>query len=487
MALLGIDIGTSSTKGIVMDEGKVIAETSVPHTIEIPKPGYAEHDAEMVWWGDIKNVCRRLLKNAENIEAIGISALCPDMLPIDKEGKPLRKAVLYGIDSRATEEIKEIENKVGKEKIFEVCGNSLQSQSVGPKILWFMKNEPHLFKKTFKIHTASSYILYKLTGEHCIGMFTASMYHPFYNIKKHEWDEEMLSALNIPRHLLPELKWPTEIGGYVTKKASEETGLKEGTPVITGMCDAGASIFSAALGKENEMCIFMGTTTCMFLVQNKLKTHPMLWAMPYFLRGKYLLAGGTTSTGAIVQWFKDNFAHGKSYETLDEEAERAGISTIVLLPYFMGERTPILDERAKGMLFGLRIDYKGANIYRAILEATGYAIRHHLDIMKEAGANVEKIMLVNGGSKSRVWRQIISDILQREVYRPERAFGAPFGDAYAAGMGIGKYKDLKQMKEFLGKEEVTDPEKENKDKYDSLYDIYLRLYKKTKEEMHDLE
>lgn len=486
MALLGIDIGTSSTKGIVVDEGKVIAEASVPHGIEMPKPGYAEHDAEMIWWGDIKKVCRELLKSAKNIEAIGISALCPDMLPVDKDGKPIRKAVLYGIDSRATKEIKEVENRIGKERIFEVCGNILQSQSVGPKILWFMNSEPELFKKAFKIHTASSYALYKLTGEHCMDMFTASMYHPLYNIKKLGWDKEMLADLNIPHSLLPELKWPTEIAGYISKKASEETELKEGTPVITGMCDAVASTFSAGLEKENEMCVFMGTTTCMFLVQNEIKKHPMLWAMPYFKKGKYLLGGGTSSTGAIVQWFRDNFAHDKSYEELDEEAERAGISDIVLLPYFMGERTPILDERAKGMLFGLRIEHTGANVYRAILEATAYAIRHHLDIMDEAGARIEKIMLVNGGSKSRVWRQIISDVLQRKVYRTERAYGAPFGDAYAAGMGIGKYKDLKQVKEFLGKEEVTEPEKKNKESYDKLYEIYLRLYKKTKEEMHDL-
>jgi xylulokinase len=224
----------------------------------------------------------------------------------------------------------------------------------------------------------------------------------------------------------------------------------------------------------------------MFLAQNEVKTHPRLWAMPYYRRGKYLLGGGTSSTGAIVQWFKDNFASNKSYRELDDEAENAGMSDLVLLPYFMGERTPILDESARGMLFGLRIEHTGANVYRALLEATAYAIRHHIDIMEETGAGIKKIMLVNGGSKSRVWRQIISDVLQRAVYRAENAYGAPFGDAYGAGMGTGRYRDLKQVREFLGREEITEPKRGNKEKYDRLYHIYIRLYEKTREEMRDI-
>jgi xylulokinase len=484
--LLGIDIGTSNTKGVIIDNLKVISESSIPHIIEMPKPGYFEQDAEQVWWGDIVKVCRELLHNIDvnKIEAVGVSAHCPDMLPIDKHGKALRKGVLYGIDSRAISQIEEINRKIGERKIFEVCRNVLQTQSVGPKIVWLMQNEPEIFNKTYKIHSASSYILFKLTGKHILGTLTASMFHPLFNIRKLEWDDEILSILNIPKSILPDIKWPVSIGGYLHKEASEQTGLKVGTPVITGMCDACASVFSSGLENEREMSIFMGTTTCMFLSVNNIVAHPQLWLMPYYKAGKYLFAGGTSSTGAVVQWFKDNFAENMSLKELDERAEEieAGSNGLVVLPYFMGERTPLLDRNAKGVIFGLKINHNKAHVHRAILEATAYCIKHHIDKMKEAKVTPQKITLVNGGAKSRLWRQIISDVLGCRIYHARNAYGAPYGAAYGAGIGIGIYKDLKPLKENLD-EYYIEPCPEANKKYEELYKIFLDLYPKTKEDM----
>ena len=230
--------------------------------------------------------------DAKEIGAIGVSGLCPDMLPLDKEGRPLRPAILYGIDGRAAKEIKLIEERIGRERIFQLCGNTLQAQSVGPKILWFKEHEPKKFEKTNKILSASNYLVYKLTGEYVIDKFTASMFHPLFDLSKLDWSEEMANGLDIPLDLLPETKWSTEIAGEVTQKSSRETGLGRGTPVIVSMCDGMASPLSTGLERGGEACIFMGTTTCIFIVSDREVTHPLLWAAPYYKPEKYLLCGG---------------------------------------------------------------------------------------------------------------------------------------------------------------------------------------------------
>jgi xylulokinase len=489
--LLGVDVGTSSTKGAVIDNnGKLLAEAWVEHGIEIPKPGWAEQDAEEIWWNDFKKICKLLFEKIEpgNIKGVGVSGLCPDMLPVDKEGKPLRKAILYGIDRRASREIKEIEEKIGKKRIFEVCGNTLQAQSVGPKILWFKKHEPELFEKTHKILSASNYVVYKLTGEYSIERFTASFFHPLFDITRLNWNEHMVKELDLPLDILPDVKWSTELTGSVTKEAAKETGLVEGTGVITGMCDAIGSVMSTGLEKEGEICIFMGTTTCLLLVLDRKVTHPLLWSIPYYKSGKYIFGGGTSTSGAIVAWFRENFCPEKSYEELDEEAERIepGANGLVMLPYFMGERTPVLDERARGIIFGLTISHNRSHVYRAVLEATAYCIKHHFDVMKEKGVFPERVLIVDGGAKSVLWRQIISDVINMPVEYIPKALGAPFGDAYAAGMGMGMFKDLDLLREMNSVKDVRRPREKEHEKYMKHYSVFRSLYKKTKEEMHDL-
>jgi xylulokinase len=213
-----------------------------------------------------------------------------------------------------------------------------------------------------------------------------------------------------------------------------------------------------------------------------------LWSIPYYKSGKYIFGGGTSTSGAIVAWFRENFCPEKSYEELDEEAKRIepGANGLVMLPYFMGERTPVLDERARGIIFGLTISHNRSHVYRAVLEATAYCIKHHFDVMKEKGVFPERVLIVDGGAKSVLWRQIISDVINMPVEYIPKALGAPFGDAYAAGMGMGMFKDLDLLREMNSVKDVRRPREKEHEKYMKHYSVFRSLYKKTKEEMHDL-
>jgi len=360
--LLGIDIGTRSSKGAIVDlKGNIIAKKSLEHGLSSPKQGWFEHDAERIWWSEFKIICRALLSetgiNPNKINAVGCSCLGPTMLPMDQENKPLRPAILYGIDTRASSEIQELNRIIGKERILKKSGNLLTTQSVGPKILWFKKHEPDLFKRTFK---------------------------PLFNLQDLKWEEEMCEIIGIPPQLLPEIHLPAEIAGQVNDIASKETGLAKGTPVIVGGLDAMMEMVSTGLSETGEILLIYGSTMVIFGLLEDLKIEPSLIFRPFIFPNKYVAVGAMSTSGMLIKWFRDNFAQSElelerkmgknAFDLLSNEANKipAGSEGLVVLPYFSGERTPIWDEKARGIIFGLTLYHTKTHIFRAILEGIAY-------------------------------------------------------------------------------------------------------------------
>ena len=425
--LLGIDIGTRSSKGAIVDlKGNIIAKKSLEHGLSSPKQGWFEHDAERIWWSEFKIICRALLSetgiNPNKINAVGCSCLGPTMLPMDQENKPLRPAILYGIDTRASSEIQELNRIIGKERILKKSGNLLTTQSVGPKILWFKKHEPDLFKRTFKIVTASTYLAYKLTGEYVIDHYTAATFEPLFNLQDLKWEEEMCEIIGIPPQLLPEIHLPAEIAGQVNDIASKETGLAKGTPVIVGGLDAMMEMVSTGLSETGEILLIYGSTMVIFGLLEDLKIEPSLIFRPFIFPNKYVAVGAMSTSGMLIKWFRDNFAQSElelerkmgknAFDLLSNEANKipAGSEGLVVLPYFSGERTPIWDEKARGIIFGLTLYHTKTHIFRAILEGIAYSLLQHLKIMEGIGLKVKKIKAIGGGTKDLTWTQIISDV-----------------------------------------------------------------------------
>ncbi|MER3437046.1 MAG: sugar kinase [Chloroflexota bacterium] len=500
--LLGIDIGTYSAKGVLCTPaGEVLATATIEHDLSIPRPGWAEHDPERVWWGECASLCRQLLAGqyrGDDVGAVAVSAIGPCLLPVDRDGRPLRPGILYGIDTRAAEEIAWLNEQIGEEAIFALGGMALTTQAVGPKIVWLRRHEPDIYARTHKFLTASSYLVYRLTGEYVIDRHTASYFTPLIDIRQLEWDGRYSSFVTeIDR--LPRLQWSNEVAGSVTPAAAAETGLRPGTPVTAGAVDAAAEAVSVGVISPGDMMVMYGTTMFFILVTDRPVPDPRMWATGYCFPGLYDIAGGMATSGALTRWFRDEFGFPEraaeaaggpnAYAALADLAARIppGAGGLVCLPYFSGERTPINDPLARGVFAGLTLSHSRAHLYRAILEGTAFGVRHNLETLQGMGATPRRLVAVGGGANNRLWLQIVTDVTGIAQDVPARTVGASYGDAFLAGVASGIIPDQAILtRAWVAIAERLEPRAQEHACYQPYYDIYRRLYDHAKDELHDL-
>ena len=483
--LLGVDVGTASTKGVLArPDGKVVATAERPHELSLPQPGWAEHDAEKVWWDDFVSVCRELLEGAdEGIAAVCTSGIGACLLPADGNGNPLRPAILYGIDSRAEAEVEELNDRYGREALLSRCGSVCTTQAVGPKLLWLQRNEPEVWEKTRKFFMANSFISWRLTGEYVLDHHSASQCDPLYDLQEFGWIRDRAEEV-APGLPLPRLLWPAEVVGEVTPEASEATGIPAGTPVAAGTIDAWSEGASVGVQNPGDLMLMYGTTMFIIEVLEEALHHPGLWGTTGILPGTHDLAAGMATSGALTGWLQ-KISGGVSYEDLTEEAAAVppGSDALVVLPYFAGERTPIFDPKARGIISGLTIGHGRGHLYRAMLEATAYGVRHIFESMREAGAGGERLVAVGGGTKGGLWTQIVSDVTGRPQDLPEQAIGAAYGDALLAARAVGLAGPDTDWSRIV---DTVEPDEANREIYDELYGVYRELYPATREQMHHL-
>jgi xylulokinase len=303
--LLGIDIGTSSSKGVLAHpNGEVIATSVRPHEPSFPRPGWVEHDAEHIWWADFKAICAELLPRAhDSLAAICASGIGPCLLATDEQGHPLRPAILYGIDTRSTREIEELTAHYGAEKILQIGGSPLTSQAIGPKLLWLRRNEPEVWKSMRHMLMASSFIIHQLTGEYVLDHHSASQCNPLYDLKENRWIEDWAEEI-APGLQLPRLLWPAEVAGKVTPAAAKETGIPAGTPVATGTIDAWSEALSVGVCEPGDMMLMYGTTMFLVEILSEARAHPRLWNTAGVFPGTQSLAAGMATSGALTAWLR---------------------------------------------------------------------------------------------------------------------------------------------------------------------------------------
>ncbi|GCE30638.1 sugar kinase [Dictyobacter alpinus] len=483
--LLGVDIGTSSTKGVLArDNGEIIATSERPHLLSLPRPGWAEHDAETIWWQDFTAICHELLPQADqDVAAVCVSGIGPCLQVADANGKPLRPAILYGIDTRATQEIAELSERYGPDTILSRGGSALTTQAIGPKLLWLQHYEPEIWKKTRYMLMASSFIVLRLTGEYILDHHSASQCDPLYDLQHNNWitawAQEIAPGLELPR-----LLWPAEIAGKITAAAAKSTGLPEGTPVAAGTIDAWAEAASAGVREPGDLMIMYGTTMFFVEVLKELHPTPRLWGTAGIFPGTQTLAAGMATSGALTGWFR-NIVNDLPYEQLLTEAAavKPGSDGLVILPYFAGERTPIFDPKARGLISGLTLSHGRGHIYRALLEATAYGVRHILETMHEAGSTEQRIVAVGGGTRGGLWTQIVSDITGRNQELPAQTIGASYGDAWLAAIAIGL---AHEKQPWTRQAALIQPDPKTQQIYNQLYTIYRDLYPATLKQTHQL-
>jgi xylulokinase len=486
--LVGVDVGTSRTKGILTRaDGAVLARVERAHGVSRPQPGWVEQDPDGVWWDDVCAVSRELTGAAgpgDRIAAAAVSALGPCVVLADRDGRPLRPAILYGVDTRARGEIAELTARFGATEVLERGGSPLTSQAAGPKLLWLRRHEPEAWARAQRFFTASSYLLFRLTGEYLLDHHSASQCDPLYDVGENGWIDDWAAAV-APGLPLPELRWPQEVVGHVTAEAAAATGLPKGIPVAAGTIDSWAEVFASGVREPGVLLLVYGTTLFMAQVLTSARPHPGLWGTTSFRPGTRNCSAGLGSAGALSTWFRDLVGGGVTYDQLLEEAAGApaGAGGLVALPYFAGERTPLFDPDARGVVAGLTLDHGRGHLYRALLESTAYGVRHNLETMGEAGAPPAALVAAGGGRKRRVWSQIVADVTGRRQELLDETVGGSLGTALLAAVAAGLADLTTNWGEVV---DVVEPRPQLQDIYGPLYEIYRRLGVQTLEAAHAL-
>ena len=481
--VIGVDIGTSSSKGVLVGaSGQVLGSAVREHQVNRPAPGWVEMPAS-VWWDEFCSITRELLTGTDAVvTAVGVSGMGPCTVADGRDDAEVRPAILYGVDSRATGQIEKIGAAYGTQAIIARCGSALTSQAVGPKIAWIAENEPRAFAAARRLYMPSSYLVRHLTGAYVLDHHSASQSVPLYDTVAQTWYDPWWSDIAGSLEQ-PELLWGNDIAGAVTSDAATTTGLPAGVPVVAGTIDAWAEAVSAGAVGVGDLMLMYGTT--MFLVDTvgQLITAPPLWSTVGVHRGTRNLAAGMATSGAITSWLNTLFG-APGYSTLVTEANASppGANGLLLLPYFAGERTPISDPEARGLIAGLTIAHTRGDLYRAALEGTALGVRHNIEAMVAAGAPIDRVVAVGGGTQGGLWTRIVSDVTGRAQQVPRNTIGASYGAARLAAQACG-FGDPSSWNPI---ESTVAPDPDTTALYDDLYRNYLDLYPATRRIAHDL-
>lgn len=438
--LLGIDVGTSSTKGVaVRPDGRVLLRAARAHGISMPRPGQVEQDAERDWWDGVTAVCQELLATvgAGAVRGVCVSGTGPCLLPCDRHGRPLRPGILYGIDTRAQSEIAALEEALTPERILARCGSRLSSQALGPKLLWVRRHEPDVWDAMESWHMPSSFAALRLCGENVLDHHAASQCDPFYDLDRQDWADDWADDL-LPGCPLPRLVWPGEQIGAVTDPAATATGLAPGTPVFAGTIDAWAEALSVGVRDPGDLMLMYGSTLFAVQVADRVSPAPPLWCTNGIAPGRPTYAAGMATSGTLLAWWRDLMG-APDWDTTVAEAATAppGARGLLILPYFAGERTPIDDPLARGLVAGLTLRHTRGDLMRAAHEAIAFGVRGIVELLAAAARPARRVIAVGGGVQGGLLTRVVSDACCIEQLLPAETIGASYGDARLAAVGAG--------------------------------------------------
>jgi xylulokinase len=481
--LLGIDIGTSSTKSVLIDiSGRLLAKSQREYPIDSPKPGWAEQQPE-TWWEAVKETVRAAVSqsraNPHRIAGIGLSGQMHGTVLLDRNRSLLRPAIIWA-DRRSAGECEAILEQLGKDRLRDLAGNSLSPGFMAATLLWLRENEPETFSQTATVFLPKDYIRFKLTGQVGTEVTDASS-SLLLDVKHRAWSEELLGLVGISPEQLSPLHESQEVVGTVTGSAAGELGLAPGTPVVAGGGDQSMAAIGNGVVEEGVALSTIGTggqlftPTTTFKVDPELRIHSFCHAVP----GMWHVMGAILSAGLSLKWLRDKVFVGLDYKEIDERASgvAAGSEGLIFLPYLLGERTPHLDPAARGCFVGLTIHHTRGHLARAVMEGVAFAMKDCLGVFEDLGVNPQRIIVSGGGATSALWRQIQADVYGREVITVNTREEAATGAAILAGVGVGIYPSLQQAcADLIGPESSTSPLPESAERYMELYGIYCSLY-----------
>ena len=499
---LGIDYGTGGAKACLTDsEMDVISYSFREYEIITQKSGWSEHDPDNYWdltLELIKECISKARIESKDIAAIATSSALPAMVMVDSKGHTINKAYNL-LDRRAKKEVNWIKNTIGEKRIFDLTGNRIEDHPILVNLLWERNNRPDSFKKIVKVYTIDSFIKYKLTGISNINYSQGAFYGIAYDIRKNIFDQEILDILDIDISLLPEVTGSKVVIGHVTKAAAQETGLFVGTPVSAGQADAMAGWLGAGAINLGDIQMNLGTCGVIGIIHNNMNFLDSMINSAYTIEKTFVVIAATHTGGLLIRYMRDNFSQLEiaienltgysAYRLLDMQAEKInpGSEGLIVLPYLMGEKTPIWDNNAKGVVFGLSLNHTKAHIIRSMMESVAYALYESFLILRKTLTKINYPIVMNeGGAVSKVWREIITDVLNAPTVLVKNRVGAPYGDCLLAAKAIGFLKDYSITKEKAQYVELLKPQKENNKIYMEYFELYKKIYRSVKERFVEL-
>lgn len=502
--LLGIDIGTSATKTLICDDhGTVVATAMAEHPIYSPKPGWSEQEPED-WWKSTCDATKAVLKKAKlkagDIGGIGLSGQMHGSVFLDKNGKSLRRALLWN-DQRTAEQCAQIESKAGgREKLIEMVANPALTGFTAPKILWLREKEPKVYDKVKRILLPKDYIRLRMTGEYATEVSDASGML-LLDVRNRTWSDKLLSLLQIDKAMLGKLHESQDVTGTLHEEGAKALGLRAGIPVVGGGGDQAAGAVGNGIVTAGVVSATLGTSGVVFAhaeqptLDPKGRVHTMCHAVP----GKWCIFGCMLSAGGSFQWLRNTLGQAEveqarkkkvdPYQLLVEEAATApaGCEGLFFLPYLTGERCPHPDPNARGGWIGLTARSTRAMMIRSLLEGVTFGMRDALEIMRQMDVAVTQVRASGGGARSDFWRQLQADIYNAPIVVTNAAEGPAYGVALLAGVGTGAFKSVEEAcRGSIRQTAKVSPNKKSAARYEPYYRTYGKLYFDLKERFGEM-
>ncbi len=486
---LGIDVGTTAVKALVVDEsGAVAGEAESPLEVSVPNPGWAEQDPADWWRGTIEAV-RAACAGAgvRGVEAIGLSGQMHSSVLLDGADSVLRPAILWN-DVRTTAQCRFITDTVGKTGLRRLVGNPALEGFTAPKLLWVRDEEPRLFDRTRTVLLPKDYVRLLMTGEKVTEPSDAAG-TLLFDVRRGLWSHEMASALQLDIAMLPAVLGSTSVTGRLTPAAAEALGLRQGTPVAGGGADNAAAAVGSGVVGQGALQTSIGTSGTVVAPIERLRVDPgmRIHSFNHAVDDTWYLMGVVLSAGAALVWFRRALAGPEratsAYDELIAEAMDTppGADGLTFLPYLTGERTPHADSNARGVFAGLHAGHERGHMVRAVLEGVTFALRDSLELMRRLEVDAREAVAVGGGARSAAWRQMQADVLGVPVVTVGPSGGAPYGAAVLAAAGSGGFAPVEEAcRAWIRPLDRIEPDCNTAESYGRAYERYRKLYPRLK-------
>ena len=479
---IGIDLGTSGVKSILVEkDGNILKTISKSYDLLIPKPSWSEQDPNE-WFNQTLLGLKELIVGYEDsIKGISFSGQMHGLVLLDDNDLVLRNAILWN-DQRTVKEVEYLNNEIGIDNLLKYTGNIALTGLTAPKVLWVKNNEPELFKKINKVMLPKDYLIYKLSGVFAsdVSDLSGTLY---FDCEKREYSKEMLDILDLDLSMLPAVFESYNQVGTLKEEIKKLLNIKQEVKIIAGAGDQAAGAIGTGVVNDGEMSISLGTSGVLFVSSDDFKIDHQSYLQSYaHANGKYHIMAVMLNAAGAIKWWNEKVNDDSDYELFYKNILNTKIDdSIFFLPYLTGERAPINDPYAQGVLFGLGLHHNKTHIDRAIVEGVTFALRDSFELIKKLGVNINRVRITGGGSKSNIWSQIISDILNVEVVKIHSEEGPALGAAILAMVGCKVYNNVNEAcKNIIKLSDEFYPIIDNVELYNMKYNKFIKIYPQVK-------